>query len=190
VLPASLLRNPELRARLVVGLAVAAFLIAAAVDVGGLDYNFDEGIYVFQSRDMLAGQLPMRDFFVHQPPLYPALLAALGWAGTDTLSGARFLSALFWCVAAVALFRLARKQLPASAAALAALAMLFSPLALGFGRAALPNASMVALSVSAMLLASRVDRLGRVVAAGLLLTLAILLKPLALATAGTLGSAS
>jgi 4-amino-4-deoxy-L-arabinose transferase-like glycosyltransferase len=80
-------------------------------------------------------------------------------------------------------FRLGSRHLSAGAAALAAAALLFTPLALGFGRAALPNAPMVALSTAAMLLATRGNGIGRAVVAALLFAAAILLKPLALATA-------
>jgi 4-amino-4-deoxy-L-arabinose transferase-like glycosyltransferase len=166
-----------------VGIAVAAFLGAAAADVGQLQHNYDEGVYVFQAREMAAGKLPMVDFFSHQPPLYPALLAVLELAGAGTLWGARFLSALCWCAAAVIVFRLARTYLGAGASALACFAVLLTPLGLYFGRVALPNAPMVALTVTAFLLAGRDGGRKRLVAAGVVITLAVLIKPLALAPA-------
>ncbi len=183
---AEFLRDPQRRAALALWLAVAVFLGLAAIDVTHLSYNFDEGVYIFQARDMAAGKRPMQDFFSHQPPVYPAVLAALSPAGTATLWGARLLSALCWCAVAVMLFRLARSYLAVGAAALAGITLLLTPLGLGFGRAALPNALMVALSTSAFLLAHRSDKRRHVIAAGVLLTLAMLVKPLALATAAAL----
>jgi len=78
--------------------AVGAGLMLLATHRGA-GLSPDSGTYIACARNLLAGRgfvlgegVPM----THFPPLFPALLAALGLAGLDPLQGARFLNVLLF----------------------------------------------------------------------------------------------
>lgn len=84
-------------------MALLAVVIVLIMTPWGVEVGHDSVIYVATARGLLGGQGLMwvtGDGVIkapgHFPPLYPSLLALLGWLGMDVLSGARILAAVFF----------------------------------------------------------------------------------------------
>ncbi len=177
-------RRPEPfdRADLVALLACLVFLVAVGSRLGSLAYNFDEAVNIHHAYAIGAGETPFVDFFYHQPPLYPLTLAAFASAAPESLPAYRLLSLLATALTGLLTFRIARRLLPPAFALCAALLLWVTPVQY-FGLVALPNALMVALSTAGLLLVFFRRGYAATAAGGVLLALAILYKPLAVATA-------
>jgi 4-amino-4-deoxy-L-arabinose transferase-like glycosyltransferase len=161
-------------------LLVTAVTLAAPL-LGRLAYRFDEGVYIAQARLIASGEIPHRDFFLHQPALYPATLAALVWGNPSSLTPYRLVSLVVTAITAWLVFLLARRAL-SDGAGLAALALfLFHPLQY-FGLIAYPNALMVLLAVAGFCLAIFPGSRRHVALAGVCLALSVLFKPVSLST--------
>jgi hypothetical protein len=93
---------------LIIVLAIIAVLSAAALWVAtpwGLGLSPDSAVYIGTARSLLLGagfSLPSEPGafapIVHYPPLYPAVLAAIGFTGWDPLLAARWFNALLFAV--------------------------------------------------------------------------------------------
>ena len=70
------------------------FLAGVGLVLSTLEYNFDEGVYIQQALQIIGGNLPYRDFFCHQTPLYPLTLAAFAAPVPDSLFVFRLMSLL------------------------------------------------------------------------------------------------
>ncbi len=161
-------------------LVIGAFALLYAPVLDSLQHIIDEGQNVYAARRIQHGEVPFRDFFLQQPPLYVYAVALLP---TSHLWPARLLSLLAAAATGYGVFRLGRRIFGAdSTAPLVALALfLFSGLQY-YELLAMPNACMLLLAlVAAWLLLARSRGRGPAVAAGVCLALAILAKPLALA---------
>ena len=116
--------------------------------LGNLEYAFDEGVYIQQARLVLAGQLPYRDFFSHQTPLYPLTLAAVAAPAPDALWLYRLPSSLATALCGVVVHRIALRLTTNLGALVAALLFFTAPLQY-FDLVAMPNALMLATSTCA-----------------------------------------
>lgn len=143
---------------------------------------FDEGVYIQQARLVLSGELPYRDFFGHQTPLYPLALAAFASPAPEALAAYRLLSVLATAACGVAVHRIALALTGPVAAFSGALLFLTTPLQY-FGLVAMPNAVMLAASTGGFALVCFGRGRGEIVAGALLFGLAVLLKPIAISTA-------
>ena len=85
----------------------AAFLMFGAFLLPTLDYNYDEGVYIQQALQIIGGNLPYRDFFCHQTPLYPLTLAAFAAPVPDSLFVFRLMSLLATALSGVLVYRIA-----------------------------------------------------------------------------------
>ena len=147
-----------------------------------LDYVFDEGVYIQQARRVLAGQLPYRDFFGHQTPLYTFALAAFTSLSSDSLSAHRLLSVLATALCGLAVYSLASARARPGAALAGTLLFLTTPLQY-FDLVAMPNAVMLASSSAAFGLVCFGGTRAAVSAGAMLFAVALLLKPIAISTA-------
>ncbi len=163
-------------------LGLLLFLVGVGSQLGGLMYNFDEGVNIHHARRIVAGQAPYVDFLYHQPPLYPLTLALVALPAPDALLPYRLPSLLAAALTAWLTFRIARRGMAPGAALAAGLLVAVAPVQY-FGLVALPNGLMTTLSTAALLLIFFRPGLAPTAAGGALLSLAILYKPLALASA-------
>ena len=99
----------------------AVFVLGgAAVWMGGL--NQDEGWYLYAAQLVGEGQLPYRDFFFTQGPLFPIVYSAFAWTWRSAgLLGARLLTLGLGLCGIVFAMALVRRLVPAERARTAAL---------------------------------------------------------------------
>lgn len=135
---------------------------------------------------MLAGQLPYRDFFYHQTPLYPFALAAVAAPAPDALWLYRLPSLLATALCGVAVHRIALRLTTKPGALVAALLFFAAPLQY-FDLVAMPNALMLATSTCAFALVWYGKRTIAIVLGALLFAISILLKPIAISAALAVG---
>jgi len=153
-----------------------------------LEYAFDEGVYIQQARLVLAGQLPYRDFFNHQTPLYPLTLAAVAAPAPEALWLYRLPSLLATALCGVAVHRVARR-LTSQLGALAGTLLFFTAPLQYFDLVAMPNALMLATSTVAFALVWYGKHRASIVVGAVLFAVSILLKPIALSAAFAAGIA-
>jgi hypothetical protein len=168
--------------------AVAVWLLCGiffAVSAPRLPYlqpNFDEGVYLVQAQLVRQGNVPYVDFFCHQPPLYLYALAPFAVPGPDSVTFGRLLSLLATGACGVLVAKAGRRLAGSTAAVLGQLAFYGAPLQI-YGMLALPNALMVLLSAAGVFAVLLSERTRSTVAGGVLLTAAVLVKPLAMPVA-------
>jgi hypothetical protein len=166
---------------------LAAFLATHAVLLPSLQHLIDEGTNVYAARLIQHGQVPFRDFFYHQPPLYLYLLA---WLPTDHIAWGRGLSLLATCGSGRVVFEVARGLRVGGAVGgaaagsatgavtpLAAVALFWFAALQYYGMLALPNACMLLFALLGAWLA--VHRRQPVAGAAALVA-AVLFKPIAI----------
>ena len=153
-----------------------------------LEYGFDEGVYIQQARLVLAGQLPYRDFFYHQPPLYPFTLAASAGLAPDSLFLYRLPSLLAVALCGLLVHRIALQLMSGTGAVLAALLFYTAPLQY-FDLLAMPNALMLVSATAALYLVWFTERRSAVALGALLFAVSMLYKPISIATALAAGVA-
>lgn len=178
------LAGRDAAAWLLCGLFVAGGLPLLA----GLEYNYDEGVYIQQALLILQGQLPFRDFFYHQTPLFPFSLAAAGAVAPQSLLAYRALSLVATALAGVFVHRIALRFVPWRWALVAMLLFYVVPLQF-YGLLALPVALMQLCVIAGIALAFFSWR-PRTVACGIMLCcVSVLYKPLTVAACLALGIA-
>lgn len=170
------------------GLLFLGFLLCTWPLLETLEYAFDEGVYIQQARLVLAGQVPYRDFFNHQTPLYPFTLAMIAAPAPDTLWLYRLPSLLGTALCGVAVHRIALRLTSPLGALAAALLFFTSPLQY-FDLVAMPNALMLATSTIAFALVWYGKSRASIALGALLFAISILLKPIALSAALAAGIA-
>lgn len=170
------------------GLLFLGFVLCTWPLLESLEYVFDEGVYIQQARLVLAGQLPYRDFFNHQTPLYPLGLAAIASRAPDALWLYRLPSILATALCGVAVHRIARRLTTEVGAITAALLFVTAPLQY-FDLVAMPNAMMLATSTCAFALVWYGRRKVVIALGALLFAVSILFKPIALSAALAAGIA-
>ncbi len=153
-----------------------------------LEYAFDEGLYIQQARLVLAGQLPYRDFFSHQTPLYVLSLAGVAAPAPDALWLYRLPSILATALCGVAVHRIALRLTTPLAAFAGALLFFVAPLQY-FDLVAMPNALMLLTSTGGFALVWFGRRRLAIGLGALLFAVSILLKPIAVSTALATGIA-
>lgn len=158
-------------------LLAALFLGVVQRELALVAPNYDEGVYVMQARQALDGLTPYADFFYHQTPLYLHSLAGFFAIAGDSLWHARLLSLMATAASGVIVAVIARQWLPA-APALAAQIIFYSAPLQRYGTMALPNALMLLASLAGICVLVRSGTAAAAAAAGVLLALAVLLKPL------------
>lgn len=157
-----------------------AFLAYGSSILADLQNNFDEGLYIQQALLIVRGELPYRDFFCHQTPLYLFTLAAIGYVFPHSLFAMRFLSLASTALAGVFVYRIAARLTPRGAAIAAALMFYVVPIQF-YGLLAMPAPVMLLCQVAGTYYVLFRQHRARVVWGSVLLVLAILFKPLALA---------
>lgn len=163
-------------------LAVVGCLTYAAFGLtllSGLDYNFDEGVYIQQARLVMAGQRPYVDFFYHQTPLYLYTLALAGAPAPESLFPYRLVSLVATSLCGLFVYLIGRRLMPPAGALLAG-SFFFYPALQRFGLVALPNALMLLTATAGMYLLWWGETRLRVVLGSLLLVVSVLYKPLSL----------
>src|SRR5262249_16076501 len=95
---------------------VAAFVAAGLLLLPSRQHTFDEGLYIQQALLILRGQLPYRDFFYHQTPLYPFVLAVVGWLLSPSVFVFRALSLVATAATGVLVHRIAGRFVAPNAA--------------------------------------------------------------------------
>jgi hypothetical protein len=160
----------------------AAFVAYAEPLLRTLQYNFDEGIYIQQALLVLAGQLPYRDFFYHQTPLYPFTLAAVGAVLPRSLLVFRGVSLVATAGTGVVVHRIATELVPRRAALAAQLLFYGVPLQF-YGLLAVPLAPMLLLQTAGTYLLLFRSAPAAVRWGVVLLVLSVLFKPLSASAA-------
>ena len=154
------------------------FIVITAPRLDVLRPNVDEGVYIQQARLVRQGQAPYTGFFYHQTPLYLYALAGFGSLGADSLEGFRLLSLLASALTGVLVYHAGRRLLDRSTGVLAQLAFYAAPLQV-YGCLALPNALMGLLTAASVFAILLRRGLAWTLLGGLGLTIAVLVKPLA-----------
>ncbi|MDJ0787612.1 MAG: glycosyltransferase family 39 protein [Myxococcota bacterium] len=167
-------------------IGVLGFGLLGASLLPSLEYFFDEGVAVQQARLIRAGELPYRDFFYHQTPLYPLTLAALTAPAPDSLFAHRLPSLLATLATGWLVFRLAGAMAGGAVALLAMVLFYTAPLQY-FGLVAAPNAAMLLAATAGVACIAVARGRGAVLAGGAIFAVALLLKPIAIATATGVG---
>jgi hypothetical protein len=173
--------------------AAAIVALACALRLPGLDrytISFPEGIRAEQLLLMAAGYRPCVEIFCNQGPLlFYALYPTFVMFG-QTLEAVRSGVILFSLIGVAATYWLGYLLAGRTAAIVAAMLVALSPTYLKFSRLALaevPAMAPAVLAVGAALLFYRHGRDRWLVAAGLLLALSLLLKPVTLASCVPVG---
>jgi 4-amino-4-deoxy-L-arabinose transferase-like glycosyltransferase len=162
------------------------FLVGVGLVLPTLEYNFDEGVYIQQALLILHGNLPYRDFFCHQTPLYPLTLAAFGAPMPDSLFVFRLLSLLATALSGVFVYRIATHLMPRRAALVAPLLFYAAPLQF-YGLLAIPQAMMQVCCIAGIYFIYFSRRRALWMLGAVLLVASLLYKPLSLSAAVALG---
>ena len=149
-------------------------------------YNYDEGVYIYQSQMIWQGQWPYKDFFHHQPPFYLFSLAPLHFFSPTSLFTFRLLSLIAIALSGVVFYQICRRYLPIVPSQMALILYYFAPLQL-HGKHALPIGLMVFLSILGCYLILFHSSRYKVFLGGMCLGLSILYKPLTLAVCLAVG---
>ena len=153
-----------------------------------LEYNFDEGVYIQQALQILEGNLPYRDFFCHQTPLYPLTLAVFSAPMPDSLYLFRLLSLLATALSGVLVYRITAHLIPRRAALVAPALFYTAPLQF-YGFLAIPQAMMQLCSIAGIYCVFFFRRRLLLILGAVLLLASLLYKPLSLSAAVALGLA-
>jgi 4-amino-4-deoxy-L-arabinose transferase-like glycosyltransferase len=162
------------------------FLVCGVPLLGGLDYNYDEGVYIQQALLILQGKLPFRDFFYHQTPLFPFSLAAVGAIAPRSILAYRAPSLLATALAGVFVYRIALHFVPRRWALIAMILFYAVPLQF-YGLLAMPIAMMQFLVIAGIALAFFSWRPLTVACGIALCCFSVLYKPLSVAACLALG---
>ena len=158
-------------------LVAAAFCAYLALQLPYAATDPDEGVYLAAARRMAEGQVPLRDFFVHQMPLLSWLQSLILRLG-GSIVHARLLSLVCWSAAGAMLVSIGSRSSAGFLLRLGALCLWFmSPLRAHVTQAVGEPVAILCLVVCLKLLNSRP------LFAGAMLALAVLVKPVSLVAA-------
>lgn len=155
------------------------FLVFNGVNLSVLNFNFDEGMYIYQSKLIREFKIPCRDFFSHQPPLYPMLLYIFTNYSPENLFMYRLLSLLATAVTGMIIYLISCKLFPRHIAMFGAILFYFVPLQ-HYGKLALPNSLMVLFSTLSFYLLFMKDKEKYNILSGICIAISILIKPIAI----------
>jgi 4-amino-4-deoxy-L-arabinose transferase-like glycosyltransferase len=167
-------------------ISCGAFLVFYGVILHRLPHNLDEGVNLFDARFIAMGQRPYADFFYHQLPLHLYVLSLVSSVAPDSLYLHRLPALLAVAATGGVLYLLTARLASSAVAALAAAVYYAMPLQ-HLALLVLPNSPMLLFSTSAILLILLDERPARVTLGAVCLLLAVLWKPLALATVVIIG---
>ncbi|MFO7590201.1 MAG: glycosyltransferase family 39 protein [Acidimicrobiia bacterium] len=173
-------------------LALVAVVLRLPALLAPRHLTFDDGQYGVVVLGLRAGELPFRDLFSSQGPLYYPLLAVADVVGLRTLDGPRLLPVAAGVVATVATYAIARRLGTRSAAILAAALVATSGSLLYVTGPLSGDGPALALALVAVALALRHrarPSLGRAVAVGLAMGAAICVKLIVVPAAVPVGIA-
>src|SRR5262245_40949609 len=162
-------------------ISCGAFLAFYGIVLHRLPHNLDEGVNLFDARFIAMGQRPYDDFFYHQLPLHLYVLSFVSSVAPDSLYLHRLPALLAVAATGGVLYVLTARLTSSAVAALAAAVYYAMPLQ-HLALLVLPNSPMLFFSTSAILLMLLDDRPARVTLGAVCFLLAVLWKPLALAT--------
>jgi len=160
------------------------FLIFNLFNLPNLSYNLDEGMYLYQAEMINSGKIPYKDFFIQQTPFFPYLLSPPISLFTDPyqkMMVGRFISLFFTFLTGLLVFKLAERFTDKKWAAVSVLFFYFIPLQY-YGKLILPEASMIFFSVLSVYLIFFKNKPIYTIISGILLFIAIFIKPLAIST--------
>jgi len=160
-------------------LAVAAILLRVPAFFAPRHLTFDDGQYGVVVLGLRAGELPFRDLFSSQGPLYYPLLALADLVGLRTLDGPRVLPVAAGAVAVVATYAIARRLGTRAAAVLAAALVATSGSLLYVTGPLSGDGPALALALTAVALAFRYrarPSTGRALAVGVAMGAAVCVK--------------
>ncbi|MCC7105971.1 MAG: glycosyltransferase family 39 protein [Chloroflexi bacterium] len=186
--------RPRVRLRawplVVLGALLAVAAVTRLVNLDVYTGKFDEGIRAEQLLLMDAGFRPVRDIFAAQGPLSLDVFYGPYVLFGHTLGAARLAVALYSLVGIAAIWWVARQIGGNLAAALATALLTLSPLYLKNSRLALlevPSLVPATLAIGAALHFASTGRRAALVASGVLIAIALSIKPMALPAAVATG---
>jgi len=163
------------------------YIVVSSRHISRFVYNLDEGVNVALATRLLHGEIPLQDFFYHQPPLYLYVLREwLRW-GQDPIFAARLGSIAATAATGMLIYLTARRFTGRYGSVLALCVFYLCPLQF-FNLAAMPNAWMLLSAVLGAFLVLFDGRTLAVVAGAVALVVAMALKPLALSTSLAVGA--
>jgi hypothetical protein len=162
------------------------YFVVSSGRIGRFVYNLDEGVNTVLATRLLRGEIPLQDFFYHQPPLYLYVLRELLRWGGDPVYVARLGSIVATAATGVLIYVTARRFTGRYGSFLALCTFYLCPLQF-FNLAAMPNAWMLLFGMLGAYLVLFDGRTVSVVAGATALILAMALKPLALSTSLAIG---
>ena len=154
--------------------------------LSGLEYNFDEGVYIQQALLITHGKLPFRDFFYHQTPMFPFTLALVGAIAPHSILAYRALSLVATGLAGIFVYRIAVRFVPRRWGLVAMLLFYLVPLQF-YGLLAMPTAIMQLLVIAGIALTFFSWRPLTIACGIALCCLSVLYKPLSVAACVALG---
>jgi 4-amino-4-deoxy-L-arabinose transferase-like glycosyltransferase len=155
------------------------FLVFNGANLSVLNFNFDEGMYIYQSKLIGEFKIPYKDFFCHQPPLYPILLSLFTNNFSDALFNYRLLSLLSTAITGLLIYLISRRLFCEDIAAFSAVFFYFVPLQ-HYGKLALPNSMMVLFSSLSFYLLFIKNCKRDSILSGVCIAISILIKPIAI----------
>ena len=162
-------------------IAISAFLFFNVINLGIFDFNVDEGMYIYHAKVIRDGKIPGKDFFSHQPPLYPIALSIFTRWFPENLFTYRLVSLLAVAITGILIFGISCRFFPANIAVFSTVLFYFAPLQF-HGKLALPNALMVLFSSLAFYFLFIKNRTKYTILSGICMSIAILFKPIAIST--------
>ncbi len=166
---------------LICALLCGSFLGFYSFFLERLPYNIDEGVSILNARLIGLGMRPYVDFFYHQLPLHMLLLSLISPLSPDSLFLHRLPSLLAIAATGWVVYRIGRRMAPASTALMAVALFYFVPLQF-HGLLAMPNGLMMFFSTLSVYLIVFREEQRWVILGSVCLVIAVLFKPLALAT--------
>ena len=170
------------------GLLIGALVLGATamrlVRVSGVSGDLDEGIRGIQLLLISAGYRPVAEIYSSQGPLLLDMLYPLYRLFGETLAGARLAVGFYSVIGILGAYWLARLVSGPVGGATAALLLILSPNYLRNSRQALAEVPALApaiLSVGTAVAYQRTGRIGWLVLSGVLLGVALLVKPISVA---------
>lgn len=168
--------------RVIFWLACGLFIVFYGAVLDRLPHNLDEGVNLFNARFIAMGKRPYVDFFYHQLPLHLFGLSFISSIASESVFLHRLPSLFAVAATGGFLYLLAARLASPSVAALSA-ALYYSVPLQHLALLVLPNAPMMFFSTCSIYLILFRDRATPLILGAGCLLLAVLLKPLALATA-------
>lgn len=169
------------RENYILAIVVLSFILLNAINLSVLDFNFDEGMYIYHSRLIKEGKIPCKDFFSHQPPLYPIILSIFTSYFPNSLFMHRFLSLLSTAITGILVFLISRRFVSDKIAVFSTVLFYFAPLQ-HYSKLALPYGPMILFSTLAFYLLLIENRARYTLLSSICMVIAILLKPIAIST--------